>query len=134
MLLAAAPVSFSLPAAESPTAADRPCWHSAPTLSVMTGFIYEPLSPYPVEKWLENLGSRFDADRWIADFKEVGASHVVFYDKWIDGLVFHDTKTTNFKTRRDFLGELAAACQRGGHHRPRLHVPRPPAAHREHRQ
>lgn len=104
----------ALRAAENASPGDRPCWHSAPTLSVMTGFIYEPLSSYPIEKWLKDLGSRFDAEQWVADFREVGASHVVFYDKWIDGLVFHDTKTTNFKTRRDFLGELAAACQRGG--------------------
>ncbi|MHB8897874.1 MAG: discoidin domain-containing protein [Thermoguttaceae bacterium] len=94
--------------------AARPNWHTAPTLSVMTGFIYEPLSDYTIQKWMENLGDKFDADRWVKDFKEVGASHVVFYDKWIDGLVFHDTRTTGFKTRRDFLRELAAACQRGG--------------------
>ncbi|MBM3891289.1 MAG: hypothetical protein FJ388_19425, partial [Verrucomicrobia bacterium] len=83
-------------------------------MSVMTGFIYEPLKPYTIQQWMENLGNRFDADQWVKDFKEVGASHLVFYDKWIDGLVFHDTKTTNFKTKRDFLRELAAACQRGG--------------------
>ena len=45
-------------------------------------------------------------------FKQAGAQHLVFYDKWIDGLVFHDTQTTNFKTNRDFVRELAAACQR----------------------
>ncbi|MBM4093706.1 MAG: hypothetical protein FJ276_30510 [Planctomycetes bacterium] len=92
----------------------RPSWHGAPTVSVMTGFIYEPLSSYTQQQWLENLGDKFDADRWVRDFLEVGASHVVFYDKWIDGLVFHDTKTTNYKTKRDFLRELAAACQRHG--------------------
>jgi len=80
----------------------------------MTGFIYEPLKPYTIQEWMVNLGNRFDADQWVRDFKEIGASHVVFYDKWIDGLVFHDTKTTNFKTKRDFVRELAAACQRGG--------------------
>lgn len=97
-------------AAEKP---DQP-WYAAPRLSVMTGFIYEPLKPYTIQQWLENLGSRFDAEQWVKDFQEVGASHVVFYDKWIDGLVFHDTQTTGFKTKRDFLRELAAACQRGG--------------------
>lgn len=80
----------------------------------MTGFIYEPLKPYTIQHWMENLGNRFDAEQWVRDFKEAGASHLVFYDKWIDGLVFHDTKTTNFKTKRDFLRELAAACHRGG--------------------
>ncbi len=99
--------------AQAATEAQR-CWHTAPTLSVMTGFIYQPLSRYTVQQWTENLGHKFDADRWVKDFQEVGASHVIFYDKWIDGLVFHDTKTTNFKTRRDFLRELSAACQRGG--------------------
>lgn len=100
--------------AAQPAPPARPCWHKAPTLSVMTGFIYEPLKPYTIQQWMENLGNRFDADRWVQGFKEVGASHVVFYDKWIDGLVFHDTKTTGFKTQRDFLREIAAACQRGG--------------------
>ena len=78
----------------------------------MTGFIYEPLEPYTIHQWKETLGNEFDAERWVKDFKEAGAQHLVFYDKWIDGLVFHDTKTTNFKTDRDFVSELAAACQR----------------------
>lgn len=114
-LLVAATALGSGPGDKAPAqpAASRPCWHKAPTVSVMTGFIYEPLSRYTVQEWLENLGHKFDADRWVRDFNEVGASHVVFYDKWIDGLVFHDTKTTQFKTKRDFLGELSAACQRG---------------------
>jgi len=80
----------------------------------MTGFIYEPKKPYTIHEWKETLGNQFNADRWVKSFKEVGAQHLVFYDKWIDGLVFHDTKTTNFKTKRDFVGELAKACQRAG--------------------
>ncbi len=95
----------------SPGAAEE-TWYDSPSLSVMTGFIYEPLKPYTIHEWKETLGNKFDADRWVKDFKEVGAQHVVFYDKWIDGLVFHDTKTTSFKTKRDFVRELAAACQR----------------------
>ena len=85
----------------------------SPTVSVMTGFIYEPLKPYSIQQWMKNLGNRFDADQWVKDFKAAGAGHLVFYDKWIDGLVFHDTKTTKFKTDRDFVRELAAACRRG---------------------
>jgi len=92
----------------------RPCWHKAPMLSIMTGFIYQPGMHYTIQQWMENLGNEFNADQWVKDFKEVGADHVIFYDKWIDGLVFHDTKTTGFKTKRDFVRELAAACQRGG--------------------
>jgi len=103
----------SAASSEQPSGA-RPCWHKAPTVSVMTGFIYEPRKPYTIQQWMENLGNHFNADQWVKDFKEAGASHVVFYDKWIDGLVFHDTKTTAFKTKRDFLRELAAGCRRGG--------------------
>jgi len=86
-------------------------WYEAPRLSIMTGFIYEPLKPYTIHEWKETLGEEFDAQRWVKDFKEAGAQHLVFYDKWIDGLVFHDTKTTDFKTKRDFVRELATACQ-----------------------
>jgi hypothetical protein len=100
--------------AQPPADPARDVWLKTPTVSVMTGFIYEPLKPYTIQQWMENLGNRFDADQWVRDFKETGASHLVFYDKWIDGLVFHDTKTTDFKTKRDFVRELAAACQRGG--------------------
>jgi len=105
-------VAVLLASSVSVTAEDT--WFRAPRLSIMTGFIYEPLKPYTIHQWKETLGSKFDADRWVRDFKEAGAQHLVFYDKWIDGLVFHDTKTTSFKTKRDFVGELAAACQRQG--------------------
>ncbi|MFV2070148.1 MAG: alpha-L-fucosidase, partial [Pirellulales bacterium] len=97
--------------AACPAAAEE-AWYDSPSLSIMTGFIYEPLKPYTIHQWKETLGGEFDADRWAKDFKEAGAQHLVFYDKWIDGLVFHDTKTTDFKTDRDFVRELAAACQR----------------------
>jgi hypothetical protein len=102
------------PARQGSAAEPRACWLKTPSVSIMTGFIYEPLKPYPIRQWMENLGHRFDADAWVRQFQEAGATHLVFYDKWIDGLVFHDTKTTNFKTRRDFVRELAAACQRKG--------------------
>lgn len=90
------------------------CWLKTPTVSVMTGFIYEPLKPYTIQQWMENLGDKFDPDQWVREFKSAGASHLIFYDKWIDGLVFHDTRTTGFKTKKDFLAELAPACRRGG--------------------
>jgi len=106
------------PALQRPdaTAVDqsRDMWMRSPTLNIMTGFIYEPLKPYTIQQWMEGLGGRFDADRWVQDFQDVGATYMIFYDKWIDGLVFHDTKTTHFKTKRDFVRELAAACQRRG--------------------
>ena len=96
----------------APLAAEEP-WYRSPTLSIMTGFIKEPLKPYTIQEWEKGLGNQLDADRWVADFKEAGATYLIFYDKWIDGFVFHDTKTTGFKTRRDFVREIADACQRG---------------------
>jgi alpha-L-fucosidase len=80
----------------------------------MTGFLKDPERPGTLLEWRENLGSKFDADRWVRDFKETGASYLIFYDKWHDGLVNHDTKTTNYKTHRDFVREIADACHRAG--------------------
>lgn len=88
-------------------------WYRSPRLSIMTGFIYEPKSPYTIRQWEKGLGDKMDADRWVADFKEAGASYLIFYDKWIDGFVFHDTKTTGFKTGRDFVRDVSDACHRG---------------------
>ena len=103
-LLLTAPAGAQIEFTASPSKADMAeSWMKAPTISIMTGFIYEPLKPYTIQQWMENLGDKFDAEQWVKDFKEVGAHHLVFYDKWIDGLVFHDTKTTNFKTKRDFV-------------------------------
>ena len=114
-LLACLPCRAETPSApQAPPAGTGRGWMRTPTVSVMTGFIYQPLKPYSIQQWMKNLGNRFDADQWVRDFKTAGATHLVFYDKWIDGLVFHDTKTTKFKTDRDFVRELAAACQRGG--------------------
>jgi len=92
----------------------EPSWYRPPTLAIMTGFIKEPLKPYTIRQWDQRLGSQMDADRWVADFKEAGASYLIFYDKWIDGLVFHETKTTAFKTHRDFVRQVSDACHRGG--------------------
>ena len=106
-LLSVVALTHPAPAGEKP-------WYRSPSLSVMTGYIYEPKSAHTIQQWLEGLGGKMDADRWVADFKQAGASYLIFYDKWIDGLVFHDTKTTDFKTRRDFVRDLADACRRGG--------------------
>lgn len=88
-------------------------WYRAPRLAVMTGYICEPKSDYTIREWEKGLGDRMDADRWVADFKAAGATYLIFYDKWIDGFVFHDTNTTGFKTHRDFVREVSDACHRG---------------------
>ena len=85
-----------------------------PTLAVMAGFIKDPQGPLTLMVWRHRLGSQFDAARWAQDLKQAGASTLIFYDKWHDGLVLHDTKTTRYKTRRDFVREMADACHKAG--------------------
>lgn len=62
---------------------------------------------------------RFDADQFVAAAKSLGADYIVFTAKHHDGFCLWDTATTEFKVTktpcgRDVLGELAAACRRGG--------------------
>ena len=109
---AAQPAAYA--AASPERVSDEESWYGAPRLAAMTGFIYEPKSAYTMDQWRKGLGDRFDADRWARDFAEAGCSYVIFYSKWIDGLCFWDTKTTRFKTQRDFVKELSKACQRHG--------------------
>jgi len=91
-------------------AADAPGWARPPQLAVMTGYIKDPPAPQTIEEWQQGLGSQFDAAAWVRGFRDAGAAYLIFYDKWIDGLVFHDTQTTGFKTKPDFLREIADAC------------------------
>ena len=87
-------------------------WYNPPLFSVMTGFIYYPKSIYSIRDWEKDLGKDFNADNIVKDLKEANVDYLIFYDKWIDGFVFHDTKTTTFKTSRDFFKEVSAACNK----------------------
>ncbi len=40
------------------------------------GVIYEPPKPYAIQEWMKGLGNRFDADQWVRDFQEVGATYM----------------------------------------------------------
>jgi Alpha-L-fucosidase/F5/8 type C domain len=91
-------------------AADAPTWLRPPQFAVMTGFIKDPPSKQTILEWQKGLGSEFDAPAWVRGFTDAGAGYLILYDKWIDGLVFHDTRTTSYKTKRDFLREIAEAC------------------------
>jgi hypothetical protein len=80
----------------------------------MTGFIYYPKSVYSIRDWEKDLGKDFHADNFVKDLKDANVDYLIFYDKWIDGFVFHDTKTTTFKTSRDYFKEVSAACNKYG--------------------
>ena len=125
----------SLPAAllgGSSAESQYPTWYQPPQLFVMTGFIANTTSgtwgpdfigtgiwthekqQADLARWNEGLGSRYDADKTLHAFKEAGATGVIFYDKWHDGVVPHNTRLTSFKTERDLVGETVKAAQKHG--------------------
>jgi alpha-L-fucosidase len=62
---------------------------------------------------------RFDPDAWVAMARAAGMSYLVLTAKHHDGFCLWDTRHTAFTAmtapaRRDLVGEVAAACQRGG--------------------
>ena len=62
---------------------------------------------------------KFDADALVAAARSFGAEYIVFTTKHHDGFCMWDTQTTPFNVmntpvRRDIVGEVAAACKRGG--------------------
>jgi hypothetical protein len=90
-------------------------FYRPPQLSVMVGFIKDPQhTGFTIPQWQAGLGKNFDARALVSRLKASGAATVIWYDKWIDGLVFRKTATTSYHTDRDFLAELAPECHRQG--------------------
>lgn len=79
---------------------------------------------YSLEGYARELMPRFcpqafDADAWVAQIREAGASHLVLTTKHGEGFCLWDTATSDLKITatpfaRDLVGELAEACHRGG--------------------
>ncbi len=87
-------------------------FYRPPQLSLMVGFIKDPEHHnFSVEQWAKGIGKDFNAKKLVADAKSAGMVDIIWYDKWIDGLVFRKTKTTSFVTERDFLAELQPECK-----------------------
>lgn len=90
-------------------------FYKPPKLSLMIGFIKDPQAKnYTLEEWAKEVGNGFDAGKLVDRVHKAGFIEVIWYDKWIDGLVFHKTKTTTYRTQRDFLSDLAPACRSAG--------------------
>ena len=90
-------------------------FYRPPQLTLMVGFIKDPQqTEFTDSEWAKNIGANFDAERLAERCKQDGIAQIIWYDKWIDGLVFHNTKTTTFHTSRDFLADLAPACRKRG--------------------
>ncbi len=64
--------------------------------------------------------TRFDADEWVRIAREAGIKYMVLTSKHHDGFSLWDTKLSDYNSvrgapaRRDLVGELAAAGERGG--------------------
>lgn len=62
---------------------------------------------------------KFDADEWINTVKDCGAKFVMPVAEHHDGIKLYDSElsdwtTVKFPVKRDFLGELKAACDKNG--------------------
>lgn len=90
-------------------------WYRPPQLSLMVGFIKDPQHQhFTVKQWAAGIGANFDAASLVERAKRAGVVQIIWYDKWIDGLVFRKTKTTSYVTERDFLAPLVAECKKRG--------------------
>jgi len=109
-----------------------PEWYRPPQLFVMTGFIANTTSgtwgpdfigsglwtpekqAQDLARWSKGLGAAYDPDKTAQAFKAAGATGVIFYDKWHDGIVPHRTKLTSFMSERDLVGDTVAALRKQG--------------------
>lgn len=101
--------------AQLPPDLGRAEWYRPPKLSVMMGFIKDPEhKQFTVREWSKGIGAKFDAAAFVERAHRDGVTEIIWYDKWIDGLVFRKTKTTSYTTERDFLADLAPQCRTHG--------------------
>lgn len=69
--------------------------------------------------------SRFDADKWVKDFKDSGAEYITITSRHHDGFSMFATKQSDYNIvdatpfKRDILKEISEACQ---HHGLKLHI------------
>ena len=86
--------------------------HQVATYGPLTKFGYKDFIPlFKAEK--------FDADQWLAVFKQAGARYIVPVAEHHDGFAMYKTKRTKWNAvdmgpKRDVIGELAAATRRQG--------------------
>ncbi|MCP5110455.1 MAG: alpha-L-fucosidase, partial [bacterium] len=124
------PALGALAVAEPPANANRADWYAGPQLFVMTGYIANSTSGTwgldfigkgewsreqqlaDLAEWNKGLGRDYDPDSTIKAFKDAGATGMIFYDKWHDGLVPHKTKYTNYMTERDLVGDTLKALRK----------------------
>jgi hypothetical protein len=127
-------LTLAVLAAAGPFAAgeEKAAFYRPPQLWVMTGFIANTTSgtwgtdfvgngEWNPQKqvaalalWNKGLGKDYDPDTELLRFKQSGATGIIFYDKWHDGLVPHDTKITAYKSERDLVGATVRAARKHG--------------------
>jgi hypothetical protein len=121
-----------LPSALNAQESEKAPFYKPPQLFVMTGFIanttkgtwgtdfvgsgdWTPQKQLAaVAEWNKGLGKDYDPERELLAFKRAGATGIIFYDKWHDGKVSHDTSLTSYKTERDLVGPTVRAAHKLG--------------------
>jgi len=103
-------------AAPGDRASSRASWYEGPQLFVMTGFIANTTSGTWGADFITpgEWSPQKQLDSVAKAFQDAGATGVIFYDKWHDGLVPHRTKYTSFMTERDLVGETIKALRQHG--------------------
>lgn len=113
-------------------AQERAPFYRPPQLFVMTGFIANSTNGTwgtdflgngewtperarsLINTWNKGLGRDYDPEKELRAFQRAGATGIIFYDKWHDGLVPHATKLTAWRTERDLVGPTIAAARKLG--------------------
>jgi hypothetical protein len=121
-----------LPSVVNAQESEKAPFYKPPQLFVMTGFIanttkgtwgtdfvgsgdWTPQKQLAaVAGWNKGLGKDYDPERELQAFKRAGATGIIFYDKWHDGKVSHDTSLTSYKTERDLVGPTVRAAHKLG--------------------
>jgi|GEM_PF-1627892 len=63
--------------------------------------------------WIHDR-SKFDAEKWVKQFKRAGMKNILFYAKFHDGYCTFNSKFRTIQPQRDFLKELTKAAGKNG--------------------
>ena len=63
--------------------------------------------------WIHDR-SRFDAEKWVEQFKRAGMKNILFYSKFHDGYCTFNSKFRTIQPERDFLKEISEAAGKNG--------------------
>ena len=74
----------------------------------------EEMRTHAIGRAWDRRATRFDADAWVRAFKQAGARYVIFVPSHELDFSLSRTALTDYRSRRDYTGEVADACARHG--------------------